>query len=103
MTMMTAPPAAANPSGNAAPGRYAGVDTHRDTHHVSVVHELGRAVVDRQFVATGAGYRQIVDFLRTHGPVLAVGVEGTGSYGAELARILAGAGVTVIEVMRANR
>ncbi|VEH42550.1 Transposase IS116/IS110/IS902 family [Kocuria rosea] len=103
MTMMTAPPAAANPSGNAVPGRYAGVDTHRDTHHVSVVDELGRAVVDRQFVATGAGYRQIVDFLRTHGPVLAVGVEGTGSYGAELARVLVGAGMTVIEVMRANR
>ncbi|MFI7744890.1 IS110 family transposase [Kocuria rhizosphaericola] len=103
MTMMTAPPAAANPSGNTTPGRYAGVDTHRDTHHVAVVDELGRTVADRQFVATNTGYRQIVDFLRTHGPVLAVGVEGTGSYGAELARILAEAEMTVIEVMRTNR
>ena len=37
MTIMTAPPTAANPSRNATPGRYAGVDTHRDTHHVAVV------------------------------------------------------------------
>ena len=103
MTIMTAPPTAANPSRNATPGRYAGVDTHRDTHHVAVVDELGRALVDRQFAATATGYRQIVDFLRTHGPVLAVGVEGTGSYGAELARVLAAAEMIVIEVMRTNR
>ena len=103
MTMMTAPPTAANPSRNAAPGRYAGVDTHRDTHHVAVVDELGRTVADRQFAATNTGYRQIVDFLHDHGPVLAVGVEGTGSYGAELARVLAAAEIAVIEVMRTNR
>ncbi|MGC5643094.1 UNVERIFIED_CONTAM: transposase [Kocuria sp. CPCC 205300] len=48
-------------------------------------------------------YRQILDFLHTAGPIRAVGVEGTGSYGAELARTLTAAGVTVIEVMRINR
>ena len=42
-------------------------------------------------------------FLHAHGPVHAVGVEGTGSYGAELARVLVAAGMTVIEVMRTNR
>ncbi|MFF0944857.1 hypothetical protein ACFYE2_11610 [Kocuria sp. CPCC 205300] len=49
MTMMTAPPPppAANPPEEAAPGRYAGVDTHKDTHHVAVVDELGRAVADQ--------------------------------------------------------
>jgi transposase len=32
-----------------------------------------------------------------------VGVEGTGSYGAALARYMTGEGVTVIEVLRPNR
>lgn len=102
MTMMTAPPAATNPSSR-DPELYAGIDTHKDTHHVAVIDTLGRAVADRQFPATSAGYRQIVAFLHAHGPVHAVGVEGTGSYGAELARVLAAAEMTVIEVMRTNR
>ncbi len=102
MAIMTAPSAVANPV--AAPlGLYAGVDTHKDTHHVAVVDELGRAVADRQFLATGTGYRQTVEFLHSHGIIRAVGVEGTGSYGAELTRVLAAAGMSVIEVMRTNR
>ena len=85
MAIMTAPPATANPI-SAPLARYAGVDTHKDTHHVAVVDELGRSVVDRQFLTTGAGCRQIVGFLHSHGPIQAIGVEGTGSYGAALAR-----------------
>lgn len=42
-------------------------------------------------------------WLRTHGTVLRVGVEGTGSYGAALARHLTAEGVSVIEVLRPNR
>lgn len=102
MAIMTAPPATANPI-SAPLARYAGVDTHKDTHHVAVVDELGRSVVDRQFLTTGAGCRQIVGFLHSHGPIQAIGVEGTGSYGAELARVLTAAGMSVIEVMRTNR
>jgi transposase len=37
------------------------------------------------------------------GPVLAVGVEGTGSYGAELSRVLTREGMRVVEVTRPNR
>jgi transposase len=37
------------------------------------------------------------------GSVMRVGVEGTGSYGASLARFLASAGVEVVEVDRPNR
>lgn len=102
MTTMTAPSSAARPAA-AALGLYAGVDTHKDTHHVALVDELGRTVADQQFMATGAGYRQIVEFLHSRGIIRAVGVEGTGSYGAELARILAAAGMTVIEVRRTDR
>ncbi|SEO12151.1 IS110 family transposase [Cryobacterium luteum] len=82
---------------------FAGVDTHKDTHHVAIVDGLGRPIADREFLAVGSGYRQIIDFLHAHGIVEAVGVEGTGSYGAELARVLAGAGMRVLEVCRANR
>ena len=37
------------------------------------------------------------------GPVKAFGIEGTGSYGAGLSRVLQAKGHTVIEVMRPNR
>lgn len=51
----------------------------------------------------GSGYRKIFDFITSYGTVTAVGVEGTGSYGAELARTLRGEGLTVLEVNRPNR
>ena len=41
--------------------------------------------------------------MRAHGELAKVGVEGTGSYGAGLARYLAACGVEVAEVMRPNR
>jgi hypothetical protein len=43
-----------------------------------------------QFPATAAGYRAALTWLRGHGELARVGVEGTGSYGAGLARHLAG-------------
>jgi transposase len=41
--------------------------------------------------------------LRPHGPVAAIGVESTGSFGAALTRALTGAGEKVVEVNRPNR
>ena len=81
----------------------AGIDTHADTHHVALITEYGRPVADQQFPATGAGYRRLMRFIQAHGPVIAIGVEGTGSYGAELARVLQQNGFTVHEVNRPNR
>jgi transposase len=81
-----------------------GVDTHANTHHAAVVDaQLGRHLADREFPATAAGYRELAAWLHTHGRVLAVGVEGTGAYGAELARRLAQTGLTIIEVDRPDR
>lgn len=99
---MTATVAPANQS--CQPGLLvAGIDTHKHTHHVAVVDHLGRPVADRQFVTTSRGYGQIVRFLREHGTVTRVGVEGTGSYGAGIARVLNATGFTVVEVARPNR
>lgn len=81
----------------------AGIDTHADTHHVALITDYGKHLGDRKFLAVGSGYREIAAYLTSFGPVTAVGVEGTGSYGAELARVLAGEGFTVREVNRPNR
>ena len=80
-----------------------GVDTHGRTHHAAVIDELGRHLADREFPATSAGYRELVAWMLGHGELRAVGVEGTGAYGAELARVLAGAHVTVLDVDRPDR
>src|SRR4051794_27381015 len=63
----------------------AGIDTHGQVHHVAVIDARGRAVDDRPFPATVAGYRQLVAWLDRFGPVEAIGIEGTGCYGAALA------------------
>lgn len=80
-----------------------GVDTHGRTHHAALIDPLGRHLADREFPATTAGYRDLLAWMHTHGTITAVGVEGTGAYGAELARVLAAAQVTVIDVDRPDR
>jgi transposase len=80
-----------------------GVDTHGETHHAAVIDALGRHLADREFPATTAGYRNLESWLRSHGTVTAVGIEGTGAYGAELARTLTRSGLKVIEVDRPDR
>jgi transposase len=82
---------------------FGGVDTHGRTHHAAVIDELGRHLADHEFPATAAGYRRLHTFLTSHGHLQAVGVEGTGAYGAELTRHLADAGVTVVDVDRPDR
>jgi transposase len=81
----------------------AGIDTHADTHHVALISETGTHLANKEFLAVGSGYRNIMEFITGFGPVIAVGVEGTGSYGAELARTLTKEGIQVLEVMRPNR
>ena len=80
-----------------------GVDTHGRTHHAAVVDHLGRRLGDREFPATPAGYRDLMVWMAGHGQLAAVGVEGTGAFGAELARVLASVGVTVMDVDRPDR
>lgn len=81
----------------------AGIDTHKLTHHVAVLDYLGRDVADCPFVTTAEGYAELVQFLRAHRHVERVGVEGTGSYGAGITRVLTAAGFVVVEVVRQNR
>ena len=80
-----------------------GVDTHGQTHHVAVIDEVGRELGDREFPASPAGYRALAAWLSDHGELERVGVEGTGTYGAALARYLRSSGITVVEVDRPDR
>jgi transposase len=80
-----------------------GVDTHQDTHTAAALDGAGRLLGHQQFPATAAGYRQLLAWLRGFGSLLVVGIEGTGVYGAGLARHLAAAGVSMVEVDRPDR
>jgi transposase len=80
-----------------------GVDTHLDTHTAAVIDPLGRVLGTEQFPATAAGYAALLAWMRGHGHLGRVGVEGTGAYGAGLARRLRDQDVEVIEVDRPNR
>lgn len=80
-----------------------GVDTHSATHHAVVIDTNGHFIADRGFSATQAGYRELLSWMRSLGQLDRVGVEGTGAYGAGLARCLHDAGVAVIEVPRPER
>lgn len=80
-----------------------GVDTHLDVHVAAAVNHVGGVLGTQSFPTTAAGYRRLLAWLRAFGPIHAVGIEGTGSYGSAVARHLAEQDVTVIEVARPNR
>lgn len=84
-------------------GNVGGVDTHKDRHVAAVVDPVGRVVATESFRNNRTGHQQLARWLAGHGLLHRVGVEGTGSYGAGLARHLRGCGLTVIEVNRPNR
>ncbi|MHB0866809.1 MAG: IS110 family RNA-guided transposase [Thermoleophilia bacterium] len=75
-----------------------GVDTHQDLHTAAVVTPYGTPLGTGSFPTTRAGYRKLLAWMRSHGKLLRVGVESTGTYGAGLVRLLAREGVPVLEV-----
>ncbi len=81
----------------------AGVDTHLDTNMAAALNGIGGELGVREFPTTSAGYRALLGWLNSFGHLARVGVEGSGSYGAGLARFLHDAGVPVIEVDCPNR
>jgi transposase len=68
-----------------------------------VTDSIGRHLATAAFPTTPDGYRRLLEWLRTHGEVLAVGVEGTSAYGSELAGPLRANKVTVVDVDRPDR
>src|SRR5262249_19937421 len=82
-----------------------GVDTHRDEHVLVVLTAPTCAIVAGGAVETTAGgYRKAVRFADRYAPARrAWAIEGTGSYGAGLARYLARRGERGVELSRTPR
>ena len=80
-----------------------GVDTHADMHVAAALDPIGGLLGVREFPVSAAGYAGLLGWLGGFGTVCLVGIEGTGSYGAGLARHMSAAGVRVVEVDRSDR
>ena len=80
-----------------------GVDTHAEAHVAAALDHAGRLLGTHAIPTTPAGYAALVAWASTLGCVDRVGVEGTGSYGAGLARWLRAHGQVVVEVDRPDR
>jgi transposase len=81
-----------------------GVDTHKLTHTAAVVVASTGAAVDELTVETDTdGYAALLAMADRHSDLRAWSVEGTGGYGAGLARFLAERGEQVVELDRPNR
>ena len=80
-----------------------GVDTHLDVHVAAALDGNGGVLGVESFPTTTAGFAELHAWLTSFGTLDRVGVEGTGAYGAGLARFLRTMDVTVIEVGRPNR
>ena len=80
-----------------------GVDTHAGTHVAAALDPVGGLLGVEEFPATAAGYARLLGWLGGFGTVCLVGIEGTGSYGAGLARHITAAGVRVVEAARSDR
>src|SRR5947209_11787181 len=82
-----------------------GVDPHRDSHALAVVHAVSGAVLfEAAVAASGDGYANALKLVDEHAcGRRAFAVEGTGSFGAGLTRFLSGRGEWVLEVGRLRR
>jgi transposase len=80
-----------------------GVDTHLDTHAAAVVDQTGRLLDTKAFAASTRGDVALVTWAEGFGPVERIGIEGTGTYGAGLARFARAYGLQVMEVDRPDR
>lgn len=80
-----------------------GIDTHKDIHVAVVLDDLGRVQRAESFGTTDRDNRRLVGWAGENGPISRAGVEGTGSYGYRLARVLTEAGIEVVEVARPDR
>ena len=80
-----------------------GVDTHKEQHVAVAIDRRGVRLDEKHVPVATCGYEELERWSRNLGRVHTFGVEGTGSYGAGLARFLTGRGYTVIEVNRPDR
>lgn len=82
---------------------FAGVDTHKEIHALCLLDGLGRKSFEGTFEASESGYAALAEAIGDPSRCAAVGVEGTGSYGAGLTAYLLERGYDVREVLRPKK
>jgi len=82
---------------------YGGVDTHEDSIHVAVISVRGHDLADQEFPTTPAGCKRALAFIASHGEPVAIGIEGTSSYGVGITAAAVDEGHRVVEVIRPER
>lgn len=80
-----------------------GVDTHLDTHVGAVISSTGKLLGTQSVSADTNGYLNLLTWANSFGCLRRAGVEGTGTYGAGLARVLRDHDIEVLEVNRPDR
>lgn len=80
-----------------------GVDTHLDVHVGVAIDVSGRLLGTLCIPTNASGYLQLLRWARSYGHLGRAGVEGTGTYGAGLARVLREHGIQVLEINRPDR
>ena len=80
-----------------------GIDTHKASHVAVAIDTQGTRLAAQSLPTNPKGHLELERWSRSHGQILAFGLEGTGSYGADLSRSLLAQGHIVVEVTRPNR
>ncbi len=80
-----------------------GIDTHQEQHVAVAIDRQGVRRGERYATATTSGYRELERWSSNLGTIHAFGIEGTGSYGAGIARFLTSLGYCVVVVNRPDR
>jgi len=66
------------------------VDTHLDVNVGAVISHMGKLLGTLATATSAKGYIELLTWARLFGCIRRAGVEGTGPYGAGLARVLRG-------------
>jgi hypothetical protein len=80
-----------------------GVDTHKDVHVAAAINVHGRLLGHRSVATSEKGCSALHQWALSFAPRVQYGVEGTGSYGAGLARFLQAQGSSMVEIRGPNR
>jgi transposase len=75
-----------------------GVDTHKATLAACAIDDLGRAIGEETFGNDPTGHAAFIVWARSIEPEATIGIEGSSSFGAPLARAIHAAGLCVREV-----